>query len=93
VHDFNFDFRGVATLHYRDYNGDGNFDPSTSAAFTQTVTVNGTTTAVLSSANPSVGHPERDLHGASDFERRRKIRRQGQCNSVKALLIMECQSH
>lgn len=36
------------------YNGDGNFDPSTSANFTQTVTQNGTTTAVSSSQNPSV---------------------------------------
>jgi large repetitive protein len=36
------------------YSGDGNFDPSTSSAFTQTVTANGTTTAVLSSANPSL---------------------------------------
>ncbi len=35
------------------YSGDGSYDTSTSAAFTQTVTQSGTTTAVLSSANPS----------------------------------------
>ncbi|HWW77393.1 MAG TPA: Ig-like domain repeat protein, partial [Pyrinomonadaceae bacterium] len=36
------------------YNGDGNFDPSTSAAFTQTVTQSGTTVTVTSSLNPSL---------------------------------------
>lgn len=36
------------------YSGDGNFDPSTSAAFTQTVTQNGTSTVVTSSQNPSL---------------------------------------
>jgi CSLREA domain-containing protein len=36
------------------YSGDGNFDPSTSAAFTQTVTANGTTTSLVSLTNPSL---------------------------------------
>ena len=36
------------------YNGDGNFDPSTSAAFIQTVTQSGTTVTVTSSLNPSL---------------------------------------
>jgi hypothetical protein len=36
------------------YSGDGNFDPSTSPAFTQTVTQSGSSTVVNSSANPSL---------------------------------------
>ena len=36
------------------YNGDGNFDPSTSSASVQTVSKSGTTTGVMSSLNPSL---------------------------------------
>jgi|GEM_PF-958927 len=36
------------------YSGDGSYDPSTSAAFTQTVTQSGTTVTVTSSLNPSL---------------------------------------
>jgi CSLREA domain-containing protein/fimbrial isopeptide formation D2 family protein len=35
------------------YNGDGNFDPSTSSASSQAITASGTSTAVKSSLNPS----------------------------------------
>ena len=52
-----------------DYNGSGNFNASTSATVTQTVTKDNSATALTSSKNPSVEGPFGHVHGDSNGKR------------------------
>jgi len=63
------------------YSGDANFNPSTSAPLTQTANIGNTTTAVTSSANPSVAGQNvtytadgyRDSAGVGDEDGHRQL--------------------